>query len=82
MVIALFYAVGTALGGTAGLVAVRLPDRHRLARLPVLRRPGRRGAAAGDGGRGRGFFGVKAERTSLEEIAAPLSAADDAEAAA
>ena len=81
MVIALFFAVGTLIGGTiAPSFFGRLVDTGSrrdlfygdlvasgllLATVAVV-----------------WFFGVKAERSSLEEVARPLSAADDAEAAA
>ena len=81
MVIALFFAVGTLIGGTiAPSLFGRLVDTGSrrdlfygdllasallLATVVVV-----------------WLFGVKAERTSLEEVARPLSAADDAEAAA
>jgi MFS family permease len=81
MVIALFFAAGTLIGGTiAPSFFGRLVDTGSrrdlfygdlvasgllLATVVVV-----------------WVFGVKAERTSLEEVARPLSAADDAEAAA
>jgi MFS family permease len=76
MVIALFFAVGTLLGGTLApwffgyLVSTRSPaalfkgdlcaSALLLITVVIV-----------------WFYGVKAERTSLEEVARPLSAADD-----
>ena len=68
-------------GRDPGPVAVRSPDRHRLAGLPLLWESVRGGTADADRG-GRALFGVKAERTSLEEIAEPLSAVGKTEAQA
>ena len=44
LAIAVFYAVGTGIGGVAGPVAVRRADRDRLAHERVRRLPARRGA--------------------------------------
>ena len=54
----------------AGPVALRPPGRHGLAARPVLRRPLGLGPAAGTVVV-VAVFGVKAERSSLEEIAEP-----------
>jgi MFS family permease len=80
LVIALFYAIGTGLGGPLaswlfgwliGTGSRRLLSYGDL--LAVVLLLGTAGVVA--------LFGVKAERASLEQIAKPLSAAEDAESA-
>src|SRR5262249_51183235 len=81
MVIALFFAVGTLIGGTvAPSLFGRLVDTGSRSDLfyGYLIAAGLLMATVVV----VWLFGVKAERTSLEEVARPLSAADDAEMAA
>jgi hypothetical protein len=49
LAIAFFYAIGTGIGGVAGTVAVRRPDRYRLALERFCRLPARLGAHVGGG---------------------------------
>ena len=55
LAIALFYAVGTGIGGRDRAAAVRRADRHRLAHEPVRRLPARRRP---DDRRGRGHVAL------------------------
>ena len=77
MVIALFFATGTLVGGTVapGLFG-RLIDTGSRTQC-LLRRPARFGPACWRRSWSWHSVGVKAERASLEEIAEPLSAVDD-----
>ena len=81
LAIALFYAVGTAVGGIAGPGALRPVHPQR------RRRPGRAPGSSSAPPRWRSaaspscVFGVRAEQQSLEDIARPLTA-EDADGAA
>ena len=74
--IAVFYAVGTGVGGIVGpLLFAHLIESGKTSQVFV-------GFAIGAvamivGGVAELFFGVKAERTSLESLARPLTAADE-----
>ncbi|HEX4188515.1 MAG TPA: MFS transporter [Solirubrobacteraceae bacterium] len=75
--IAVFYAVGTGVGGIVGpLLFAHLIESGKTSQVFI-------GFAIGAiammiGGVAELFLGVKAERTSLESLARPLTAADDA----
>ncbi|MDA8296159.1 MAG: MFS transporter [Actinomycetota bacterium] len=75
LAIALFYAIGTALGGILGPLLfagfIASGNRHLVALAFFI------GAGVmAIGGIAELFFGVKAERAELEDIAAPMTAVD------
>jgi MFS family permease len=78
MAIALFYAIGTGVGGaTAPLIFSTLIQTHHASNVFIGDLIG--AIVMAIGGVVAIFFGINAERRSLESVADPLSKADDRE---